>query len=257
MKHDNTVRVFDFGQDPRGWYYLAMELLVGETLHDTIQARWVKRQGMTQEEAVHVGSSILQSLAEAHEAGLVHRDLKPQNIFLHQRNNAQPLVKVLDFGIARSVDFQLTQGDCALGTPTYMSPEQCVSDHLDGRSDLYSVGCLLYEMVSGQPPFWADSVLALLFKQVTMPPPDLRDIALTPITQAFLAVIEKALSKKAAHRYADASAMRAALQACAAFADADVRLASNSGLTQACATTPEPTQTMAWRGDSGIFEEKP
>lgn len=224
LKHANTVRVFDFGQDPRGWYYLAMELLVGQTLHDAIQLHNAQQQTMNQAEAVHVGVSILLSLTEAHAAGLVHRDLKPQNVFLHEVQAAEPVVKVLDFGIARSAEFRLTQGNYALGTPTYMSPEQCGSGPLDGRSDLYSLGCLLHEMVSGEPPFCAETVLAMLFQQVTKTAPDLREVARTPVSGAFLAVVERAMSKQATERFADASEMCDALIACNSAPATDARL---------------------------------
>lgn len=148
-------------------------------------------------------------------AALVHRDLKPQNIFLHEVPGGAPVVKVLDFGIAKSTEFPLTQANQAFGTPQCMSPEQCQSEPIDGRSDLYAVGCLLFEMVSGQPPFCADDIVALILQHVTKPAPGLRDHARTPVSDDFVAVVVRALNKKAADRYPSAVAMCDALRACA------------------------------------------
>ncbi|MBI5609185.1 MAG: protein kinase [Deltaproteobacteria bacterium] len=214
LKHANTVRVFDFGQDDRGWYFLAMELLIGRSLAQWLTSRRQRRQTMTQGEAVYVAVAVLRSLTEAHGAGLVHRDLKPHNIFLHEVVGDEPLVKVLDFGIAKSAEFALTMTDQALGTPSYMSPEQCLAEALDGRSDLYSIGCLLYHMVVGQPPFVGDSVASIVLKQVQAPPPDVYAVTDGRVTREFAAVIAKALQKSPADRFASAADMRQALRAC-------------------------------------------
>lgn len=215
LQHVNTVRVFDFGQDDRGWYFLAMELLVGRTLAEWLAERRARLQVMSQGEAVHVAVSVLRSLTEAHGAGLVHRDLKPHNIFLQSIAGDEPTVKVLDFGIAKSAEFALTVNDQALGTPLYMSPEQCLSEPIDGRADLYSLGCLLFQMVTGSPPFKGNSVAAIVLQQVSTPAPDVAALARTEISPDFAAVIERALRKTAAERYSSAQEMREALRHCA------------------------------------------
>jgi serine/threonine protein kinase len=214
LKHVNTVRVFDFGQDDHGWYFLAMELLEGASLADILRHKTKRAEAMTEVAAARIGISVLRSLMEAHAAGLVHRDLKPHNIFLHEVHGEEPVVKVLDFGIAKSSEFSLTLANQALGTPTYMSPEQCQSVPMDGRSDLYSLGCILYQMVVGVPPFRADNLAALVMKHVSEVAPDVRHAARTVISDAFAAVVAKALRKNASDRFASALEMRDALRAC-------------------------------------------
>ena len=157
LGHPNTLRVFDFGQDQTGACFLVMELLDGRTLADELRDRLARGEVFTEMEALAIGDAVLRSLAEAHEKGLIHRDIKPHNIFLHEVQGDDPTVKVLDFGIAHSAELAaqnaLTQTGQVLGTPSYMSPEQAQGLPVDRRSDLYSVGVVLYELVTGTTPF--------------------------------------------------------------------------------------------------------
>ncbi len=210
LRHANTVRVFDVGQTEEGAFYLTMELLEGKTLQQRLDD-----EGPLQEDAaVRLGIEVLKSLQEAHAAGLVHRDLKPANLMLCAGDTPdQPVVKVVDFGIARTADSSLTKTGAALGTPAYMSPEQCRGLPVDGRSDLYALGALLFRCVADRPPFVDENPLTVLFQHADTPPPDLAALAPQCLSPEFCAVVSRALAKDPADRYADAKAMREALEA--------------------------------------------
>jgi serine/threonine protein kinase len=214
LKHPNTIRVFDFGQTEGGALYIAMELLSGIPLNELLRNRLNEGTVLTEEEAINIGVQSLRSLAEAHLANLVHRDLKPHNIFLHDVEGDDPVVKVLDFGIAKKLGSNLTGTGKAFGTPSYMSPEQAQNKPIDRRSDLYSLGCVLFQLVSGKPPFDGDNPLSVLLSHVTDMPPDLRLVARTPVSEPFVRVLEKALAKDPNERFATAIEMRQALEAC-------------------------------------------
>ncbi len=214
LKHPNTIRVFDFGQTEGGALYIAMELLSGQPLNEMLRDRTREGRVMTEEEAINIGVQTLRSLAEAHLANLVHRDLKPHNLFLHDVEGDDPVVKVLDFGIAKKLGSNLTGTGKAFGTPSYMSPEQAQNKAIDRRSDLYSLGCVLFQLVAGKPPFDGENPLSVLLSHVTDAPPDLRMVAGTPVSEPFVRVIERALSKDPNGRFATAIEMRQALEAC-------------------------------------------
>ena len=210
LQHPNTIRVFDFGQSDDGVFFLAMERLQGETLTDRLHGLAGQGTRMTEQEAATVACAVLRSLAEAHRVNLVHRDLKPGNIFLHDLGAGETVVKVLDFGIAKQGDAQLTQAGTAMGTPAYMSPEQVMGAAISGTSDLYSLGVVLFQCVTGQVPFKADSTFAVMMKHINEAPPDIT--ALGGVSPAFAAVVEKALQKQANDRFATAIEMREALE---------------------------------------------
>jgi serine/threonine-protein kinase len=214
LKHPNTIRVFDFGQAESGALYIAMELLNGKPLIDHLEERAEQGPVLSEEEAIGIGVQALRSLAEAHMAKLVHRDLKPHNIFLHEVAGDDAVVKVLDFGIAKKLGSNLTGTGKAFGTPSYMSPEQAQNRPLDHRSDLYSLGCVLYQCVAGRPPFEGDNPLAVLLSHVTEPAPDLRKTARAPVSDGFAALVQRAMAKDPAERFASALDMRQALEAC-------------------------------------------
>ncbi|MFT5433516.1 MAG: serine/threonine protein kinase [Myxococcota bacterium] len=195
LRHPNSIVTFDFGESPFG-LYIAMELLEGITIHERIR----RGGAMAPRVAARVGAGIVASLAEAHENGIIHRDLKPHNIFLH-RVRELDVIKVLDFGIAKLYDTKADSqaeirttapdftnhtsrsiyqtasvpGDAGslLGTCVYMSPEHIRGDKLDGRSDIYAVGCILHELLTGKPPFIADTVRATLRLHLDAPVPTL------------------------------------------------------------------------------------
>ena len=217
LQHPNTVHVFDFGEDPSaGHLYLAMELLEGDLLTHKVESGEL----VELEDAIQITREILRSLAEAHGKGLVHRDLKPDNIYLARVEGApRPIVKVLDFGIAKvfredaqPIDQLQTQAGTVFGTPRYMSPEQAQGKTLDPRSDLYAVGVLLYQMVVGHCPFIDDDAVVVMAKHIRdrVEPP--RAAAPErPIPQSLDRIVMKALEKSAADRFPSAEAFELAL----------------------------------------------
>ncbi len=179
LVHANTVRVFDFGQTPEGTLYLAMEFLEGDLLTRRIE----QEGGLTPPEAIGIAIQILSSLHEAHSKGIIHRDLKPDNILLASvEGHDVPVVKVLDFGIAKvfegdnQFDQLETQAGTVFGTPRYMSPEQAQGKPLDARSDIFSAGLILYELLCNVRPFGGHSeteILRMVRAGVRRPPRDL------------------------------------------------------------------------------------
>jgi serine/threonine-protein kinase len=245
LMHPNTVRVFDFGEDDDGHLFLAMELLEGELL-----TAWSEREGTPPvDEAVEVIREILRSLAEAHSKGIIHRDLKPDNIYLaHVEGQARPVVKVLDFGIAKvfrdevKIDQLETQAGTVFGTPRYMSPEQAQGKTLDHRSDLYSVGVLLYQLLTGRPPFLDDDAVVVMAKHIRETPEPVRKVAADrPIPRSLEKVLAKALGKEPEDRFDNADEFEAELEACLpdVIAEAD-RFASgrSSGFLETVGSLP-------------------
>jgi eukaryotic-like serine/threonine-protein kinase len=219
LQHPNTVTMFDFGQTKDGLLYLAMELLEGELLTALLE-----REGaLAAPRALSIARQILGSLGEAHEQGIIHRDLKPDNIYLTRLSDQQEHVKVLDFGIAKvfhtemRMDALETQAGIVFGTPRYMSPEQAQSKPLDGRSDLYTVGVLLYQMLTGHAPFEDDDAVVVMARHIKTRPPrpsDLRpDLYVPDVVEK---VILRALEKDADKRPQTAREFVSELDACAA-----------------------------------------
>jgi serine/threonine-protein kinase len=213
LSHPNTIQVFDFGELPDGSLYIAMEYLPGRDLS------WLLRsQGaFGEEKALTIGSQVLASLSEAHEQGIIHRDVKPANVMLVKHKDRDDWIKVLDFGIAKLNEGEgrkhITGVADFIGTPAYMSPEQALGEELDARSDLYSAGAMLFELVTGRPVFEGATPMNVVTKHMTEPPPRLTEVAPDkPVSPAFEAAIRKALAKEKSDRYDSADDMRAALE---------------------------------------------
>jgi serine/threonine-protein kinase len=212
LRHPNTVKVHDFGQADNGALYMAMELLSGPSLEDTLRSVHGRGEGMAEFDALDMAIAVLRSLAEAHDAGLVHRDLKPANILWNDVPGEAPVLKVVDFGVARAQDSGLTGTGTVVGTPAYMSPEQCRAQPVDGRSDLYALGVILWRCVTGAVPFHDPNPMTVMFQHVQGTLPDLRAEALTPISDGFIACVQQALAKDREQRFPAAKAMRLALE---------------------------------------------
>ena len=155
LEHPNTIQVYDFGTTPDGILYIVMEFLQGKSLADVLETQGA----MDPDRVTNILEQVCGSLEEAHVHGIVHRDLKPDNVVLVERAGQKDFVKVLDFGIAKRSREQdqneqkLTQQGMVLGTPPYMSPEQFTGQPIDARSDIYSLGVMAYEMLTGKLPF--------------------------------------------------------------------------------------------------------
>jgi serine/threonine-protein kinase len=211
-RHPRIVETLDFGRLPDGRPYLVMELIEDETL----RAR-MHRQPLTPAESIHVARGVAEALAAAHAVDVVHRDLKPSNVFIDQRLE----VKLGDFGAAKILDpagENITGGDVSIGTPQYMAPEQILGEPVDGRADVYALGCVLYRMLAGAPPFSGDtrSVLAQhLHAEVPVPA-----VAGGPLPPAVIEVVSAAMAKAPAHRPQSAIDLLTMLErAAAALAD--------------------------------------
>lgn len=237
INHPHSVTILDFGQDEDGTLYLAMEYLVGTLLSERI-----KEGDLTFEEILRIGVQIASALSAAHDANIVHRDLKPDNIFLLDIPGGGTFVKVLDFGIAKvlGAETQVTRTGQVFGTPQYMSPEQCQGHEVDGRADLYSLGCILYELVGGRPPFSAETPMAILMAHVVNEIPPLRQQRELP--DALERAITSLLAKDPNDRPADASAARALFEALLAELNPEV-LARTPGPADPDAPAIAPTRS--------------
>ena len=230
----SIVSVYDTGEDAQGVPYIVMEYLPGRTLRAVLH-----EQGrLAPEHALAVAADICAALDVAHAAGIVHRDIKPANVMLLPAGE----VKVMDFGIARAAadTSAMTQTAAIIGTAAYLSPEQARGEHVDGRSDLYSTGCLLYELLTGVPPFSGDSPVAVAYQHVREEPrpPSVYDESLAPQVDA---VVLKAMAKNPAHRYESAQEMREDLLR----ARAGEQVAASVALTTQPVLAPAPATDAA------------
>ena len=206
----HIVRVVDFGESADGLLYLAMEHLDGMNLRSVIARDGV----LTARRATAIARQIALGLAHAHERGIVHRDLKTDNVMLVEEDEEPEVVRLLDFGVARMrSDARLTQIGQVIGTPPYMAPEQFMGADVDARADLYALGVILYEMLTGTPPFEAATVIELADLHMQAPPPPIRDRHPTAEVPAGLeAVVHRLLAKSPTDRFPSARALVAALK---------------------------------------------
>jgi len=249
LRHPNVVAIYDFGEargdEPA---FIVMELVSGVSLRTLLQ----RERRLTPERAVALMREICAGVGAAHRHNVVHRDIKPDNIIVcaPDQPDESEKVKVLDYGIAKLRDLApdqgLTQTGAVLGTPYYMSPEQCRGDSLDARSDVYSLGALLYEMIAGQPPFLANTITGVVAKHLTEPPVPLSQHV--PVAPALEDVIMRALAKDPAARQADAvafaRALQQALQSSAAGATDKSSAFPKAGFAEATVAMPPPLPTM-------------
>jgi serine/threonine protein kinase len=216
LQHPNTAKVYLYGQLDDGACYFVMEHLAGKNLAQTVRAEGP----MTAERAIAIMSQACGALAEAHAQGIVHRDLKPENIFLTNLGGITDYAKVLDFGLAKVTEREmrpgsliLTQEGMVFGTPEFMSPEQARGEKLDGRSDIYSLGVIMYELLTGKLPFDAAQPMEFIQRHIKEPPIPLAVRAPNrEFPPGLWEVLEKALAKRPQDRYASANDLAQALR---------------------------------------------
>lgn len=206
LRHPNIVQVFDFSHDDE-LYYMVQEFVAGETLQDRLKRLHAAGRELSVADAVHYALNICDAAGYAHQRGLIHRDIKPANIMLDVHGNAI----LMDFGIVKILGgVEHTVAGAVVGTALYMPPELIRGEVPDARTDVYSLGVVLFEMLSGHPPFEADSAMTLLMMHLQDPVPDLHKLRPT-VPEALCDVVQKALSKDRADRYASMGEMATAL----------------------------------------------
>jgi serine/threonine-protein kinase len=214
-----VVGVTDFGHLPDGQAYLVMEMVEGRTLEQELE----KTDALTPDEALRIAIHILRALEAAHQRGVVHRDLKPSNVFLTPGGQ----VKIVDFGaalVSHARRSGRTDAGLVLGSPAYMAPEQALGRATDDRADLYSLGCVLYRMLSGRPPFEAKTLVEVLRLQIEVAPEPVRSPhGALPVL--LVEAVERALAKDPEERFASAGEMRAVLEQALARVDPERRTA--------------------------------
>lgn len=239
--HPNIVEIVDSGTDENGIPYIAMELLKGESLDSLLE-----RTGpMPVSLASYIIYSILDTLGAAHAKGVVHRDMKPENVFLHrQHNSIVPQIKILDFGISKfqtmeQNNLSLTKTGTVMGTPYYMSPEQAMGQKIDGRTDIYSVGIMLYQLLTNQLPFFDTNYNRVLLQIMTGTVPPMNHIR-PDLPPEMVAIVNRAIARNLDERYPDCHSFMVDLQSFWVIYDPEEIFASISNGTTPIPVRPAP-----------------
>ena len=242
LNHPNIVTIYDIGKSENS-AYMAMEFMEGRLLRDILDTH----TALSIDKIVDIAAQIADGLAYAHEHGIVHRDIKPANIMLVRDDVA----KIMDFGIAQMPSGSRTLAGTVLGSPKYMSPEQIIGKTMDGRTDIFALGVILYEMLTGEPPFDGDNINTIMYRIINENPPPPKSLA-PRLPEAFNFIIAKALHKDPEQRYQNAREMATALRN---YNHAAARLAPASlpNLpSQPKAAKPRPKPTTS-EGDATVF----
>jgi serine/threonine-protein kinase len=250
LAHPNIVEILDYGED-EGVPYLVMELLDGMSLD-----KMIERQPLPIPMVALLGAQISRGLARAHDFSVIHRDLKPENIFVARLPNGQPLVKILDFGIARSLhDQRLTSAGQIFGTPQYMAPERVGSIDTGPAADLYAVGVMLFEMAAGELPLKADDITGFLIAHMKDEPP-LLSAVLPSAPPVLTELISRLLQKKPEDRPVDAHQVEKVLLTLAPAGQmAPAEMAEPQKVSRQVAATLPPTTLELWTSRTAILEE--
>ncbi len=250
LTHPNIVEILDHGETDDGLPYLVMELLKGETL-----AELIARGPMKLEQAMPVALQIGRALARAHDFGVIHRDLKPENVFLCEREGSALVAKLLDFGIARSMhEARLTAVGNVFGTPQYMAPERITSIDAGPSADLYSLGVMLFEMLTGRLPFVSDDVGVLLAQHMKKTPPTLREAGID-VPAELEALLMSLMAKVAEKRPVDAHALCKQLSSIGVVAGIAIPLESPSTESKEASNPLRPASIDQWAQRTLIFEQ--
>jgi len=240
LRHPNIIQVYDFNHDA-DLYYMVLEYVPGETLQDKLKSLTQSKEQFSINDTIRIMSTVCDAVGYAHEQGMIHRDLKPANVMLNLKG--QPIL--MDFGVAKMLDAaHHTATGAIIGTAKYMSPEQARGDRPDNRTDIYSLGVMLYEMVAGIPPYDADSTVALLMKHVSEPLPDIRQVN-PDVSPELAAVIEKSLAKNREDRFQSAHEMATALRRISQNAPTVATTAPDATVLQPAHTPAASTATAA------------
>jgi predicted Ser/Thr protein kinase len=212
LAHPHVVTIFDYGETVDGCF-IAMEYLAGRSLSEELS----KHGPLAPDRAIHIAKQVARALREAHALGVVHRDVKPGNIFLLKQDDDEDFVKVLDFGLVQDSKASETRDhastDMIMGSPRYMAPEQVQGKEIDARADIYSLGAVLYAMLTGHPPFERRTELATMMAQVSDAPPPMQSVASAPVLPVGLeAVVMRCLAKNPDDRWGSMEELVAALQ---------------------------------------------
>jgi eukaryotic-like serine/threonine-protein kinase len=248
LTHPNVVTIFDYGETQDGSCFIAMEYLEGRSLSDELK----KNGALSPDRAIHITRQVCRALREAHNLGVVHRDMKPANVFLQHKDDDEDFAKVLDFGLVKETSpneaQEHTQIGQIMGSPRYMAPEQVQGKAVDARTDIYSVGAMFYAMLTGRPPFDRATELATMMAHVSDPAPPLSTVAPDLVLPPGLeSVVLKCLAKKPEDRFASMEELIAALKLrpgmMSTASDSGRQLAPHaSPLVAAMQAPPEPTK---------------
>jgi len=241
IDNPHAVTIYDFGEAENGLLFLAMEYIDGRPLSGII----TEHRMLSIDRVVHITNQIAEALSAAHALGIVHRDLKPDNVMITRKGKDGDYVKVLDFGIAKTVADDsadnLTKTGFVLGTPVYMSPEQLLGEKLDGRSDIYSLAIIVYEMLSGKLPFIADNQQAVMMKRITGLPVPLRTPA-PQVSEAVERIVMQGLAREPDERVMDVKAFAEALSSATHGGTAVI----GKGVTRKISEQTTDGKTMMW-----------
>ncbi len=252
INHPNSVTIFDYGKTDDEIYYIAMEYLEGQTLHHALRAQGT----FSEERAGRIAQQICRALREAHALDVIHRDLKPANIFLTRHGDDGDFVKVLDFGLVKHLserpEEQLTQTGLFMGSPKYMAPEQIQGGHVDARTDIYSLGIILYEMLAGKVPFDRPTSVNILMAHVGEPPPPMREVNPNLVcSPAFEELVMRCIAKDPAERFKTMDEVLQALKNVHGISMMTGQLAAVN-LSGAYGTVPPPAVSVTPSGNRSI-----